>query len=186
VRTSRPPCRTYNILVAEERKVAARCCSVTGAASAVLALLAVAWFGTLGVRPLTRPTRAATPRSGGDGGERRLDHAAPERLKYFEKPPLQYWDHRRLFTLFEVRGLWSAQLWTTLAGFAGIFMVLFGRKASFGAPRGSPRPRARRQPLYVMLGQIKPGQGLTFFSSLAVFALRRAHAPFLARAPSPC
>ncbi|TMH88602.1 MAG: glycosyltransferase family 39 protein [Betaproteobacteria bacterium] len=143
----------------------------------LLALLAVAWFGTLGVRPLYKADEsryAEIPRemlASGDWITPRLNG-----FKYFEKPPLQYWTTAAFFTLFEVAD-WSARLWTALAGFAGIFMVLFVGRRLFGAPAGLYAAAVLAgSPLYVMLGQINTlDMGLTFFLCCAVFAFALGH-----------
>src|SRR5205814_7158233 len=105
-------------------------------AAALWILLAVVWFGTLGIRPLYKADESRYGEisremlASGDWITPRLNG-----FKYFEKPPLQYWTTAAFFQLFEVAD-WSARLWTALAGFAGIFMVLFVGRRLFGAPAG--------------------------------------------------
>jgi len=143
----------------------------------LLAVLALAWFGTLGVRPLYKADEsryAEIPRemvASGDWITPRLNG-----FKYFEKPPLQYWATAGFFKVFEVAD-WSARLWTALAGFAGIFMVLFAGRRLFGAPAGVYAAAVLAgSPLYVMLGQVNTlDMGLTFFLSAAVFAFALGH-----------
>jgi 4-amino-4-deoxy-L-arabinose transferase-like glycosyltransferase len=143
----------------------------------LLAALAIAWFGTLELRPLYKADEsryAEIPRemlASGDWITPRLNG-----FKYFEKPPLQYWTTAAFFTLFEVAD-WSARLWTALAGFAGIFMVLFVGRRLFGAPAGLYAAAVLAgSPLYVMLGQINTlDMGLTFFLCGAVFAFALGH-----------
>ena len=90
----------------------------------LLAALAIAWFGTLGLRPLYKADEsryAEIPREmvvSGDWITPRLNG-----FKYFEKPPLQYWATAAFFKVFEVED-WAARLWTALTGFAGLFLVL--------------------------------------------------------------
>ena len=143
----------------------------------LLAALAIAWFGTLGLRPLYKADEsryAEIPRemvASGDWITPRLNG-----FKYFEKPPLQYWTTAAFFTLLEVAD-WSARLWTALAGFAGIFMVLFVGRRLFGAPAGLYAAAVLAgSPLYVMLGQINTlDMGLTLFLCGAVFAFALGH-----------
>src|SRR6266480_2669065 len=87
----------------------------------LFAAITVLWFGNLGSRDLMHPDEgryaeiAREMLTTGDWVTPRLNG-----LKYFEKPPLQYWVTAAFFTLFEVAD-WSARLWTALTGFAGIF-----------------------------------------------------------------
>ena len=83
------------------------------------------WFGTLNVRDLIRTdeTRyAEIPRemlASGDWVTPRLSD-----LKYFEKPPLQYWATATAYTLFGVAP-WTARLWTALCGALAIALTWF-------------------------------------------------------------
>ena len=97
----------------------------------------VVWFCNLDYRSLVRPDEGryaeiaremaltgnwTTPRLNG--------------IKYFEKPPLQYWMTAAAFKAFGEHE-WTARLWAALTGFAGVLMVgfagagLFGRRAGF-------------------------------------------------------
>jgi 4-amino-4-deoxy-L-arabinose transferase-like glycosyltransferase len=142
-----------------------------------LALLAIAWFGTLGVRPLYKADEsryAEIPRemvASGDWITPRLNG-----FKYFEKPPLQYWATAAFFKVFEVED-WAARMWTALTGFAGLFLVLAAGNRLFGPPAGLYAAAVLAgSPLYVMLGQINTlDMGLTFFLSGAVFAFALGH-----------
>ena len=60
-------------------------------------------------------------------------------LKYFEKPPLQYWTTAATFQAFGVNA-WGARLWPVLFGLGGILMTAWtlavyrgGRTAATGA-----------------------------------------------------
>src|SRR5215470_11782294 len=83
-------------------------------------LLGIAWFATLGWRPLFEPDEgryAEIPREmqvSGDWVTPRLNG-----FKYFEKPVLQYWATAVSFSLFGVHD-WTARLWAALTGFAGV------------------------------------------------------------------
>jgi 4-amino-4-deoxy-L-arabinose transferase-like glycosyltransferase len=99
-------------------------------------VLAVAWFATVQVRPLFDPDEgryAEIPREmlqSGDWVTPRFDG-----LKYFEKPPLQYW---ATATLYAVAGVheWSSRAWTVGLAFACLGAVygwtrrLYGRDAA--------------------------------------------------------
>src|SRR5581483_11497272 len=80
-------------------------------------VLAVAWFATVQVRPMFDPDEgryAEIPRemvASGDWITPRLDG-----LKYFEKPPLQYWATAATYSLFGLHE-WTARLWTVGLGF---------------------------------------------------------------------
>ena len=100
-------------------------------------LLFVIWFGNLGYRSLVRPDEgryaeiAREMAITGDWTTPRLNG-----IKYFEKPPLQYWMTAAAFKAFGEHE-WTARLWAALTGFAGVLMVgftgarLFGRQAGF-------------------------------------------------------
>ena len=90
---------------------------------ALFAVLATVWFVDLDARRLIHPDEGryaeiaremlvtgdwVTPRVNG--------------LKYFEKPPLQYWATAAAFRLFGVHE-WTARLWPALAGFLGIVVI---------------------------------------------------------------
>lgn len=102
-----------------------------------LVVAAAIWFALLGYRDLVDPDEgryADIPRAmvqSGDWVTPRLNG-----LKYFEKPPLQYWATALSFELLG-EGNASARLWLALVGFAGALWVwflgnrLFGRDAGF-------------------------------------------------------
>ena len=102
-------------------------------------VLAAAWFATLQVRPMFDPDEgryAEIPRemaATGDWLTPRFDG-----LKYFEKPPLQYWATAAAYSAFGVSE-WTSRLWTVGLAFACLPMVfgwtrrLYGRNAALGA-----------------------------------------------------
>jgi 4-amino-4-deoxy-L-arabinose transferase-like glycosyltransferase len=102
-------------------------------------VLAATWFATMPVRPLVDPDEgryAEIPRemaATGDWITPRLNG-----LKYFEKPPLQYWATAASYSVFGVSE-WTARLWTVGLGFLCLPMVfgwtarLYGRGAGFAA-----------------------------------------------------
>ena len=97
----------------------------------------VVWFCNLGYRSLVRPDEgryaeiAREMAVTGDWITPRLNG-----IKYFEKPPLQYWMTAAAYKAFGEHE-WTARLWAALTGFAGVLMVgfagarLFGRRAGF-------------------------------------------------------
>lgn len=98
-----------------------------------VALLGLAWFVGLGHRDLFQTDEgryAEIPRemlATGDWVTPRLDG-----LKYFEKPPLQYWATAVSYSLFgESNG--TSRLWTALLGFLGILMTAFAARRLYDA-----------------------------------------------------
>lgn len=89
----------------------------------VLAVFIAGWFGTLGMHRLLEPDEgryAEIPRemvASGDWVTPRLNG-----IKYFEKPPLQYWATAVAYELFGASE-WSARLWTALTGFLGVLLT---------------------------------------------------------------
>jgi 4-amino-4-deoxy-L-arabinose transferase-like glycosyltransferase len=136
-------------------------------------LLAVVWFGTLGIRPLYKADESRYGEisremvASGDWVTPRLNG-----FKYFEKPPLQYW---ATAALFEVLGEhdWVARLWTALLGIAGIALTCYAGNRLFGPPIGAYAAVVLAgSPLYVVLGQVNTlDMCVTFFLSAAIFAL---------------
>jgi len=139
----------------------------------LLIAIAVIWFANLEYRTLIKPDEgryAEIPRemvASGDWVTPRLND-----LKYFEKPPLQYW---ATATAYEVFGehQWTSRLWAGLTGFAGLLLVwsvgmrLFGREAA-----GYAALLLGSSLLYVLIGHINTlDMGVTFFLTLGIFAL---------------
>jgi 4-amino-4-deoxy-L-arabinose transferase-like glycosyltransferase len=91
--------------------------------SLALLVFGLLWFGNLEYRDLVDPDEgryAEIPRemvATGDWVTPRLND-----LKYFEKPPLQYWATAAFYRLFGVDE-WVGRLWPALAGLAGIALV---------------------------------------------------------------
>jgi 4-amino-4-deoxy-L-arabinose transferase-like glycosyltransferase len=139
----------------------------------LLIAVAVVWFSNLEYRKLIKPDEgryAEIPRemvASGDWVTPRLND-----LKYFEKPPLQYWATATAYTVFG-QHQWTSRLWTALTGFAGILLAwfaglrLFGRRAAYYAATllGSSM-------LYVLMAHIDTlDMGVTFFITLGIFGL---------------
>ena len=100
---------------------------------ALALVFALAWFANLDVRKLQHPDEgryaeiAREMVASGDWVTPRLDG-----LKYFEKPPLQYWLTAASFKAFELDE-WTARLPGAVAGFATVAVV-----AGTGAAIASP------------------------------------------------
>ena len=103
---------------------------------AVLLAIVVAWFALLGYRDLIDPDEgryAEIPREmlvSGDWITPRLNG-----LKYFEKPPLQYWATAAFYKLLGFSNA-SARLWIVLIGFVGAVWVFFVASRLFGVSAG--------------------------------------------------
>ena len=91
----------------------------------LLLAFAIVWFSTLDYRRLIHPDEgryAEIPRemaASGDWVTPRLDG-----IKYFEKPPLQYW---LTAATYQVLGThqWTARLWPALYGFVGVLFIAY-------------------------------------------------------------
>jgi 4-amino-4-deoxy-L-arabinose transferase-like glycosyltransferase len=140
-----------------------------------LLLLAVVliWFGNLEYRKLIRPDEgryAEIPRemvASGDWITPRLNE-----LKYFEKPPLQYWATAVAYEVFGEHQ-WTSRLWTALTGFAGILLAWFAGSRLFGREAGLYSALLLgSSSLYALMAHINTlDMGVTFFISLGVFSL---------------
>jgi len=103
---------------------------------ALVAALAVLWFATLDARRLVHPDEgryaeiAREMASTGDWVTPRLND-----LKYFEKPPLQYWVTAIAYRAFGVHE-WTARLWPALAGLLGVLAIGYAGCAIGGATLG--------------------------------------------------
>jgi hypothetical protein len=56
-------------------------------------------------------------------------------IKYFEKPPLQYWATAAAYKTFGEHH-WTARLWPALTGFAGLLLVFFAGARIYGTAAG--------------------------------------------------
>jgi len=138
-----------------------------------VALLAILWFGTLGVRPLYRADEARYAEIAremavtGDWLTPRLNG-----FKYFEKPPLQYWATAVAFKLFGTTE-WTARLWAALTGFTGVLAAAFLAYRLKG-PRAAFVTAAilASSALYIGLAQFNTlDMGVSLFLALAMFGL---------------
>jgi 4-amino-4-deoxy-L-arabinose transferase-like glycosyltransferase len=138
--------------------------------------LAVVWFATLQVRPMFDPDEgryAEIPRemvASGDWITPRLDG-----LKYFEKPPLQYWATAAVYSVFGVSE-WTSRLWTVGLAFACLPMVFAWTRRLYGRNAGLAAVVALAvSPYFGVLGHLDLlDAGFSFWLSGAVFAFTLA------------
>lgn len=135
-----------------------------------LLALALIWFGTLDYRKLVKPDEgryAEISREmalAGDWVTPRLNG-----LKYFEKPPLQYWATAIAFETFG-QSEWTARLWTALTGFLGVLLAGLTARRLFG-PTAAVYAVAilASSLLYLAMAHINTlDMGLSFFLEVAV------------------
>lgn len=144
-------------------------------------LLAVAfiavWFGNLDTRKLTHPDEgryaeiAREMAVTGDWITPRLNG-----IKYFEKPPLQYWATAAAYKVFGERH-WTSRLWAALTGLLGVAAVFFAGRRLFGpAPGFYAGLVLASSALYVGIGHLNTlDMGLTFFMTATALAFLLAH-----------
>ncbi len=138
----------------------------------LLLLASAIWFSNLEYRKLVQPDEgryAEIPRemtANGDWVTPRLNG-----LKYFEKPPLQYWVTAAAYRLFGERH-WTARLWSALTGFACVLLVFFAGRRLFGHQAGLYTAMILGSSLlFVIVGHINTlDMGVTFFMTLALVA----------------
>lgn len=134
--------------------------------------VAVIWFSNLEYRTLIKPDEgryAEIPRemvASGDWTTPRLND-----IKYFEKPPLQYWATAVAYEVFGEHQ-WTSRLWAGLTGFFGIFLVWFAGLRLFGREAAAYSAMLLGSSLlYVLIGHVNTlDMGVTFFISLGIFA----------------
>jgi 4-amino-4-deoxy-L-arabinose transferase-like glycosyltransferase len=135
-------------------------------------LLAVAWFATVPVRPLLDPDEgryAEIPRemlASGDWITPRFDG-----LKYFEKPPLQYWATAAVYSVAGVSE-WSSRLWSAGLAFACLPLVFAWVGRLYGVEAGLASLTALAlSPFFGVVAHLNLlDAGLTFWLSCAVLA----------------
>jgi 4-amino-4-deoxy-L-arabinose transferase-like glycosyltransferase len=139
---------------------------------ALAALLAVLWFGNLGLRTLTEPDEgryAEIPREMLATG----DWVAPHLngIQYLEKPPLQYWATAVLYQVLGVRP-WVSRLCTAAMGFGLLLLVGCAGQRWFNATAGLYAALILGSgALYYFLSHLNTlDMGLTFYLSLAMVA----------------
>jgi len=138
---------------------------------AVVVVLAIAWFGPLDHRALFRPDEgryAEIPREmivSGDWLTPRLND-----LKYFEKPPLQYWATAAAYSAFGVDA-WTARLWPAALGFLGLAGTLLAGFALFDRRTAIVSALLLASSLlYVLFAEVLTlDMGLTFFLTGSIY-----------------
>lgn len=139
-------------------------------------VLVVAWFATTPLRPMLDPDEgryAEIPRemlAAGDWITPRFDG-----LKYFEKPPLQYW---ATALAYSAAGLteWSSRLWAVGLAFGCLALTFAWTRALFGRGAALAALAALAvSPYFVVVGHLNLlDAGLTFWLTAAVLAFTRA------------
>jgi 4-amino-4-deoxy-L-arabinose transferase-like glycosyltransferase len=148
-------------------------------------LLAAAWFATIQARPLFDPDEgryAEIPRemlASGDWITPRFDG-----LKYFEKPPLQYWATAAVYSLTGVHE-WSSRLWSVGLAFGCLALVFAWTRALYGTAAAFAALTALAvSPYFLIVGHLNLlDAAFTFWLTAAVFAFTRAQICAAASAP---
>ncbi len=93
-------------------------------------------------------------------------------IKYFEKPPLQYWTTAAAYKVFGEHH-WSARLWPALTGFLGVLLMFYAGARLYGADAGLYAALVLGSSfLYAAIAHINTlDMGLTFFLGLALTGL---------------
>src|SRR5262245_35821751 len=144
---------------------------------AAMVLLAIVWFGGLEYRGLFQPDEGRYAEisremlASGDWITPRLNG-----LKYFEKPPLQYWATAVSFALFGLDE-WTARLWTAVSGFLGVLFVVFAgnRLGPHGTGGIAGLVLASSLAYFLSSQYVTLDMGLTFFMSAALLSFLLAH-----------
>ncbi len=135
-----------------------------------LLLFAALWFGNLDYRKLVRPDEgryaeiARDMAATGDWITPRLNG-----IKYFEKPPLQYWATAAAFRTFGEHE-WTVRLWPALTGFLGVLLVGVVGASVFGPAAGlySTVVLAGSAGYMLMAHMATLDMGFTLFMTLAM------------------
>ena len=146
---------------------------------AVFAAVTVLWFANLGSRDLMHPDEgryaeiAREMAATGDWVTPRLNG-----LKYFEKPPLQYWVTAAAFRVFGVHE-WTARLWPALAGLLAVVTIGVAGRALEGSALGVFAALALAGTLWHagMAQLVTLDSGLAFFLALAFSGVVIAQRP---------
>ena len=142
-----------------------------GRVFAALLALALVWFGTLDYRKLVKPDEgryAEIAREMVVSGDWLTPHLND--IKYFEKPPLQYWTTAAAYEMFGEHE-WTARLWTALTGFLGVVLAWSAGRRLFGPTTGAlAATTLASMLLYLAMGHINTlDMGFGFFLEVAVF-----------------
>ncbi len=147
----------------------------------LLLVMGALWFGTLGQRQLLNPDEgryaeiAREMLVSGDWVTPRLNG-----IKYFEKPPLQYWMTASALQVFGFNEF-AARFWTGLTGFAGVLLAGYTAARLFSRSAGVMTAAITASSLlYLVIAHINTlDMGLSFFAQLTVcsFLLAQHSAP---------
>jgi len=90
-------------------------------------------------------------------------------IKYFEKPPLQYWATAAAYNVFGVHH-WTARSWPALTGFAGLLLVFLAGTRIYGTAAGVYAALVLGSSLLYsgMAHILTLDMGLAFFMALAM------------------
>lgn len=169
----------FDIAVAQSQHPA-RAMQIRRTALVLLAFaFAIVWFCNLDYRSLVRPDEgryaeiAREMLSSNDWITPRLNG-----IKYFEKPPLQYWMTAAAYRIFG-ESEWTARLWTALAGFAGVLVAGLAGARLFGPAAGfNTAVVLAGSLLYAGIGHVNTlDMGVTFWLSCALIGFMLAQEP---------
>ena len=140
--------------------------------------LALAWFATIQVRPMLDPDEgryAEIPRemlASGDWVTPRFND-----LKYFEKPPLQYWTTAAAYASFGLHE-WTSRLWSFGLAFACLPLVFAWVRRQYGVGSALTALTALAvSPLFLIIGHLNLlDAAFTFWLTGAVLAFTLAQA----------
>jgi 4-amino-4-deoxy-L-arabinose transferase-like glycosyltransferase len=139
-------------------------------------LLAIGWFATIQVRPMLDPDEgryAEIPRemlARGDWITPRFND-----LKYFEKPPLQYWATAAMYALFGLSE-WTSRAWSVGLAFACLPLVFVWVRRCYGEDAAlSALTALAVSPFFIIIGHLNLlDAGFTFWLTAAVLAFTLA------------
>jgi len=146
-------------------------------------LLAVVWFGPLGYRTLIKSDEgryaeiAREMHASGDRVTPRLND-----LKYFYKPPLQYWATSAAYGVLG-ESEFAARLWPALTGFLTVLFAGFAARRVFGEVYALPVAAVLASSLWwVGMSHLNSlDAGVASFLGMALFALLLAQRDGVAR-----
>ena len=138
--------------------------------------LAASWLVTLQIRPLLDPDEgryAEIPREMLASGDWVTPHL--NGLKYFEKPPLQYWATSAAYSVCG-ESEWTARLWSVALAFLCLPMVYAWSRALYGMKAGLVALSALAvSPYFAIVGHLDLlDAGFTFWLTGAIFAFTLA------------